>query len=53
MAAMLTLVGVSDEVEAREEDFALDAEHGALLVLCEDEFQQIIRRLGANEPQAA
>jgi hypothetical protein len=53
MAAMLTLVGVSDQVEAREEELAPEAERGALIVLSEDEFKQVIRRLGADEPQAA
>jgi hypothetical protein len=53
MAAMLTLVGVADEVEARDDDAGLESERGALVVLSEDEFRQVIRRLSANEPQAA
>ena len=53
MAAMLTLVGVVDEVEARDDDAALEGERGALIVLSEDEFRQVIHRLGADEPQAA
>jgi len=53
MAAMLTLVGVSDQVETGEEELAPEAERGALIVLTEDEFRQVIRRLGADDPQAA
>jgi hypothetical protein len=53
MAAMLTLVGVSDEIDARDDELALEADRGALVVLSEDEFRQVIRRLGPDEPQAA
>jgi hypothetical protein len=51
MAAMLTLFGVADEIDGREDDAA--SESGVLIVLSEDEFQQVIHRLGANELQAA
>jgi hypothetical protein len=53
MAAMLTLVGVSDEAETLEDELAGDGERGTLVVLSEDEFRQVIRRLGPDEPQAA
>jgi hypothetical protein len=53
MAAMLTLVGVSDDIDRGEDELAVEAERGALVVLSEDEFRQVIRRLGPDEPQAA
>ena len=53
MAAMLMLVGVSDEVEAREDEIDSEGERGALVVLSEDEFRQVIRRLGPDDQQAA
>ena len=53
MAAMLTLVGVSDQLETREEELGPEAERGALVVLSEEEFREVICRLGPDEPQAA
>jgi hypothetical protein len=53
MAAMLTLVGVTDDVDGHDDELAAEGDRGALVVLTEDEFRQVIRRLGANELQAA
>jgi hypothetical protein len=53
MAAMLTLVGVSDQADTRDDELTSEGERGALIVLSEDEFEQVIVRLGADDPQAA
>jgi hypothetical protein len=54
MAAMMTLVGAADELDALDElEPIREPERGALVVLSEDEFRDVISRLSPGEPQVA